>query len=559
MKNKGFTLVELILVIVIIGIISAITIPGIMEALSESRQRGGENIEKILEENLRMYNKDYEEDLWCLEGANCPEDNIGCIDISVKEIFNFNPDIKMGDCAFANGEDKSLTIKKDGKNYTYHAHIICAKGLGLRDNNEVEQHVYTGDIDNINDYYKTEDINSCGTNPGYSDESQTPTDQEDHQGNQNETPIDNKDSQSSGTEQAPDENPSSSQETSENPESSQGPADTPEETSSQEQGSGGIILTPPSSDTILLNSTKKTLSLKATPLPYGTNNSISWKSSNATVATVSSTGVVTGKSPGKATITATTAIGGYTAQYNATVNKTVVIVIGASQVVRMKNNYTSHTGKNGTYTTGAKTLVYVAKSGTGISDQYKDLFTTAKSTITNYSNLKNYINFEVFFPLSGNTIKNFTCGTKTGGNGKISTSNSKIINYVNGYNNAIKGLKNSGYRVTGRVISMHPVKVSQRGNSTTIVTNENKNSCVYTYRSNRKYYKFNNAIRSVMADSSANILVYHSLFEKIMDVSKGENKNYSYRMPYNTTDGVHWNPDTAKKYTRMMLDAASTL
>ena len=48
MNNKGLTLVELLLVIVIIGIIGAITIPNIMEAYSESRRQGGETVEDIL-------------------------------------------------------------------------------------------------------------------------------------------------------------------------------------------------------------------------------------------------------------------------------------------------------------------------------------------------------------------------------------------------------------------------------------------------------------------------------------------------------------------------------
>ena len=41
MNKKGFTLVEILLVVVILGIISAITIPNIMESLSESKVEAG--------------------------------------------------------------------------------------------------------------------------------------------------------------------------------------------------------------------------------------------------------------------------------------------------------------------------------------------------------------------------------------------------------------------------------------------------------------------------------------------------------------------------------------
>lgn len=50
-----------------------------------------------------------------------------------------------------------------------------------------------------------------------------------------------------------------------------------------------------------------------------TNTKIKWTSSNTSVATVNSSGLVTGQGPGSATITATTADGGYTASCNVVV------------------------------------------------------------------------------------------------------------------------------------------------------------------------------------------------------------------------------------------------
>jgi endoglucanase len=66
-----------------------------------------------------------------------------------------------------------------------------------------------------------------------------------------------------------------------------------------------------------------TTTLTATVSPTNaTNKSISWSSSNTSVAAVSSTGVVTGVSAGSATITATTADGGFKATSAVTVTNT---------------------------------------------------------------------------------------------------------------------------------------------------------------------------------------------------------------------------------------------
>ena len=74
-----------------------------------------------------------------------------------------------------------------------------------------------------------------------------------------------------------------------------------------------------SSATISINDTKQ---LSASVVPaYATNKTINWSSSNASVATVTSTGLVTGVSEGNATITASTADGNYSATCAVTVNK----------------------------------------------------------------------------------------------------------------------------------------------------------------------------------------------------------------------------------------------
>ncbi len=105
MNKKGFTLVELMLVIVIIGIISVITIPNIMEALDDSRTEGGSTMEKTLKKDLELYNTDNEEDMW--DDSKSYE----CQTISFAELKESNPDINLGECLF-NNQEGYLTIVK---------------------------------------------------------------------------------------------------------------------------------------------------------------------------------------------------------------------------------------------------------------------------------------------------------------------------------------------------------------------------------------------------------------------------------------------------------------
>ena len=299
-----------------------------------------------------------------------------------------------------------------------------------------------------------------------------------------------------------------------------------------------------------LNDKTKTVALKATIEPLNTTDkTIIWTSSNNDVATVVN-GAVTAKKPGTTIITATTKDNTIAATATITVTKKVVIVVGASQVTRMADYIQSYSSKTNNYKVGDKTLVYINKSGSGIDYQTTEGFNLVKQNISEYENAKNETTFEIFFPLSGNTIKDFSCD-------EIAITNEKIKNYVLNYNNAILELKNMGYQVNGYVVSMHPVKVSQSTNNK-VVTNENKNACAKEYRSNYKYYQFNNTIKSLIESNYKDNLIYEPLFNKIMD-TKNNRKNYTYKIIYNTTDGIHWDKDTTLKYVDMMLDYSKNL
>jgi hypothetical protein len=80
----------------------------------------------------------------------------------------------------------------------------------------------------------------------------------------------------------------------------------------------GVTLSPASASVGVAGS----ITLNASVLPNNASNkNLTWSSSNTSVATVSSTGVVTGVSAGNATITVTTQDGGFTAASDVTVNE----------------------------------------------------------------------------------------------------------------------------------------------------------------------------------------------------------------------------------------------
>lgn len=164
MNKKGLTLTELLLVIVIIAIVTIIAIPGIMDALSESRKRGGESVEKLVLKNLELYNSDNEADLWCLEEegfVDCSTINHTCIKVSIEELFQMNPDIDMGECLFKNlGSTSNLFIEKlENGNYKFYTEIVCGKELKDENKDKIADSLDT-DI-----YYQTPNLslnkNSC--------------------------------------------------------------------------------------------------------------------------------------------------------------------------------------------------------------------------------------------------------------------------------------------------------------------------------------------------------------------------------------------------------------
>lgn len=322
-----------------------------------------------------------------------------------------------------------------------------------------------------------------------------------------------------------------------------------------------VISFPESYDEIYLNSSSSELPLTVNiNSSNAANQNLIWTSSNNEVATISSNGIVTAKNLGITKITVTTEDGKFNASMDVAVRKKIVIIIGASQVTRMKRYKNNYDSINYKYDVDDGTLIYVEKSGSGIEYQYNDGFTTALGYINDYEDYKDMVDFYVYFPLSGNTIKDFTCNNSSNSNSvvAISSDNSYMNEYVLNYNEAIKSVSDMGYNIIGYIVSMHPVNVSQRGSNNYVVYNESSYSCNTQYRSNWKYYVFNNAIEEIINSKYSESLNYISLFSNIMETNNN-GKNFSFKTTYNTTDGIHWDEETTINYVDMMLKYSGKL
>ena len=113
MNKKGFTLVEVLLVIVLIAMVTAIVLPNITDSIETSKEKKFESYASLVKDNLEMYVMDNKEDLWA-EGAN------GTISIVESDLRARTKEMDIGDCTI-----KSLSASRTANNYTYSVTITC--------------------------------------------------------------------------------------------------------------------------------------------------------------------------------------------------------------------------------------------------------------------------------------------------------------------------------------------------------------------------------------------------------------------------------------------------
>ena len=139
MNKKGFTIVELILVITLMAIISVLVIPNILDALNSSKQQKYVSLYKLVEKNMKLYNSKNEVDLWSNNTANimdlCNGDNETCSP-GINKLKESGSDLTLDDCVI-----NTMTITKNDEKYDYNLTMTCGTEDTVtcsRDGNEIK-------------------------------------------------------------------------------------------------------------------------------------------------------------------------------------------------------------------------------------------------------------------------------------------------------------------------------------------------------------------------------------------------------------------------------------
>lgn len=145
MGNKGFTLVELLVTISLLGLVTAMSIPRIIDISENSRESKHKKYGDSIVSGAKLYVDSYSSDMF-------GNSNYGCKDISIEELKSklLAKDINIDDETCLNNETYVRVIKLNNK-YQYQLSLECTT-------NDKKTKIYTSSV--IDDSLK---CNSDGT------------------------------------------------------------------------------------------------------------------------------------------------------------------------------------------------------------------------------------------------------------------------------------------------------------------------------------------------------------------------------------------------------------
>lgn len=122
MNRKGFTLIETLMVIVLIGIISLILVPNVINMINKNKTKSCENLKKNIISATKIYVNENKYDL------NFTCDNKVYITIAtLKENGKISDDIKdpKTNIAISDEEKVEVTFNCTTKQFTYNFNYTC--------------------------------------------------------------------------------------------------------------------------------------------------------------------------------------------------------------------------------------------------------------------------------------------------------------------------------------------------------------------------------------------------------------------------------------------------
>ncbi len=154
MNKKGFTLIEVLIVIVILGIIIGIVMPNANKIMNYSEVKEAETLEEALIHSLKLYNEENEQEIWCPIASN---DQNACVTegdkyIDIEKVLSVTSTINFGKCLLK--DEESLKIHKDHDgDYMYTVKLICSSDF----DNRSSKIATDKDLSNKNIYYETKE------------------------------------------------------------------------------------------------------------------------------------------------------------------------------------------------------------------------------------------------------------------------------------------------------------------------------------------------------------------------------------------------------------------